>query len=102
MDEILYQVCRDSKEYAEDSGDVVTIWSGETPLELGTWVCDPELKYWEPKTGFGQGEDPLFEFSPEEFKDNFYMDPPEYGEKFFIRTYCKWEKVEFIKGIPDE
>ena len=93
MEEILYQVCRDSKLYAEDTGDVVTIWAGEAEMQLEAWVCDPELKYWAVKNE-NEAQDPVFEMTPEEFAESFYIDAPEYGKKIYIRTACKWEVVK--------
>jgi hypothetical protein len=41
------------------------------------------------------------ELTEAEFEEQFGIDAPPTDTKIWIRTSCKWEKIEFIKGIPD-
>lgn len=95
MREIIYLVTRDSlkaeKEYGyekcvsiwEEATSVITddeMWPGQTDSE-GIWMCN-------------RGNEPLAEFTVEDFELLYQMKAPEPMSKFFIRTDCNWEKTE--------
>lgn len=85
MDEIVYQVTRDTFEAECDtSKNSVALWEPKAVIFLA------EEGYWS-----SHQDDVVETMTPEEFREVFKLDAPESGEKIWIATYCKWEKVDF-------
>ena len=83
MDELVYQVTRD----AEGEEDLtIGIWDAHAPVRYNTNSPQP---YWE------TDHPPLAELTVSEFEEAYGVVAPAPGERIFIATYCKWERVAF-------
>lgn len=95
MKEIIYQVTRDTDEASEP--ETVTVWKlGAEPVLEHEFSGHPSVKgMWMDKHNLNSAECVVEVLTPEGFRDMFNFDPPKPGEKIWIATYCKWEKVNF-------
>jgi len=86
-DEIAYIVTRDS---VKAEGEI-------TEKGVALWHPGEDLNYDDKLGGYwvsNNGTLPAYEFTPEEFEEQYLMDAPEPEGKFMIFTPCHWQRVE--------
>jgi len=85
MDEFAYIVTRDSEESERDiNEDCVALWHLDEPVifdDRGYWNSDA-------------GNQPEYEFTPAQFREEYSMDAPKPEGKFVMFTPCHWQRVE--------
>lgn len=100
MDELVFQVTRDTAKWESEEPDMpsVGVWQPKDDVVRDTeiWAKNGCDGVWVGREG--HIVQPIFEMTPKEFEKQFGLPAPNLDEKIWIRTSCKWEKVDFKGG----